>query len=362
MKKKKIVFVFNAIIARCIKRVEEFLDNGYEVEVYAFRRGGESNMQSDNFSISIIGEHDTSMNYLKRALIIRKSLKQLFKKYENKDVVYYFFFFDVASIAYRMCGKPYIYEESDMPYTNIRWEFVRNFLAVIDRDIIRQSLLTTLTSEGFVEYHYGKKYPDNIIVVPNRVNPKLLNIKFEKSEIDINHIRFSYVGGFRYLTTLNFIKFAAKHFPQHTFSIYGNIMRYEEELMALAKMYSNIHVYGTFKNPDDLSSIYSVTDFVLANYNSLSVNAQYAEPNKMYEAIFFSTPIIVSSGTFLERKVKRLGIGYGIDSNNEDSVIELINKINIEDYRIKQNNCLRLPKSYSVNKNPKLFEYLDINM
>ena len=358
MNKKKIVFVLNAIVTRCIKRVEEFIANGYDVDVYAFNRGGEPYVQPKNFQITIIGEHNLTMGILRRSFVIGKSLHTLFKKYKKEDIVYYFFFFDVASIGHLFCKKPYIYEESDMPYTTRGVKSVRRVMAKIDKRVITHSLLTTMTSEGFIDFHYGNHRPENIIVVPNRVNERLLSVTYSETELNINHLRFSFVGGFRYGSTLNFFRVAAEHFPNHSFSVYGNIIRFKEEIEELARKYKNIYLKGRFKNPEDLPLIYSQTDIVLANYDAHSINAQYAEPNKLYESIFFHTPILVSSNTFLAKKVTKLGIGYNIDSYNNDEIISFIRNITEEDIIIKQNKAKMMPKSVSVNKNPELFQYL----
>lgn len=355
---KKIVFVFNAIITRCIKRVEEFIDNGYEVDVYAFGRGQETYVKPQNFNITIIGTHDIHMSYCKRSKIIFQSLRNLFKKYKNEEVIYYFFFFDVASIGHFICNHPYIYEESDMPYTNMGNKLARRMMAVLDRRIIKHSLLTTMTSEGFIEYHYGNNRPTNIVVVPNKVNARLNEYNYSETAVDMQHLRFSFVGGFRYVSTLNFFRYGARHFPQHTFSVYGNVMCFKDEIEKLAAECPNVKLHGLFKNPEDLPQIYGETDLVLANYDAESINAQYAEPNKMYESIYFYTPIIVSSGTFLARKVNKLGVGYDIDSNNEEEVVAFINGLSLNDIRQKINNANSIPREHSVNKNPELFEYL----
>lgn len=357
--KKKIVFVFNAIVNRCIKRVEEFMDHGYEVEAYAFSRGEEAYAQSKMFPIRIIGKHDLSMGYIERAIIIKNSMRELFKKYRHDDIIYYFFFFDVASIGHFFCHKPYIYEESDIPYTRISNPIVLSFMARLDRRIIRKSILTTMTSEGFVEYHFGENKPDNILVVPNRVNERLNQLAYNEVPTDIEHINFSFIGGFRYLSTLNFFKYGAKHFPQHTFSIYGKIMAYKNEIEELAANYDNILIHGSFKNPDDLPAIYGETDLVLANYDASSINARYAEPNKMYESIYFHTPIVVSSGTYIARKVAGLGIGYDLDSNCEKDVIDFISSLTEESIHERKKSAALLPKSFSVNINLELFKYLD---
>ena len=59
---KKIVFVLNAVsLTRCQKRVQEFIDHGYEVDVYGFERGGETYAKPANYEIETIGYHTVSM-------------------------------------------------------------------------------------------------------------------------------------------------------------------------------------------------------------------------------------------------------------------------------------------------------------
>lgn len=69
---------------------------------------------------------------------------------------------------------------------------------------------------------------------------------------------------------------------------------------------NNIFFHGAFKNPIDLPKIYSKIDFIVATYDTTTLNPQYAEPNKIYEAIFFRTPIIVSYNSYLANKVNKL--------------------------------------------------------
>ena len=359
-KKNKIVFVLNAVsIPRCIKRVEEFVSRGYDVDVYAFDRGSDVVTTSKYFEVQIIGKHDISMSYPKRAVVIWDSLKKLFKQYNDQDVIYFLFFFDVAFVGHLISNKPYIYELSDMPYSDIKNSFVRGLFEKADKRIIRHSFLTTLTSEGFIEYLFGDNVPSNYVVVPNRVDKRILDYPYNEEHIDMSHLRFSFVGGFRYRSTLDFLHFAAKNFPQHDFVVDGNIICFEKEIKQLANTYSNIKLNGVFKYPKDIPGIYQRTDVVLANYDADSINAQYAEPNKLYEAMFFHTPIIVSSGTYLAKRVKQLGIGVDVDSSNENEVVSLINCLTKERFVEMQNNCKKIPLAEMVNENPKLFEYIE---
>lgn len=360
MENKKIVFILNNItITRCLKRVNEFIDNGYEVDVYGFEQQiGESYAAPPKFNITVIGKFSRTQSYYSRLKTYYKSLRPLFKKYKGQDVVFYYFFFNIAFAARLSCRRAFIYEESDMPYTNLGNKVLRKFFGVIDKKIIQKSLLTVMTSEGFIDYHFGDERPSNVVVVPNRVNPALSAIAYRRSKTDINHLSFAFVGGFRYTSVLNFATVVAESFPQHDFHVYGIVIENGEALDYLCKKYHNVHFHGKFRNPDDLPSIYEKVDLVVASYDANSINAQYAEPNKMYEAIFFRTPIIVSSNTFLERKVNKLGIGYSVNALNKQEIVSFINGLTEESITDRIQALGRIPQEEAINKNLELFDYL----
>jgi len=360
MNNKKIVFILNNItITRCLKRVSEFIDNGYDVDVYGFEKVGEEGYARPfDFKITTIGSFSRSQSYFERLKIYYKSMRRIFQKYKGQDVVFYYFFFNIALAARLLSKRTYIYEESDMPYTSFRNKLKRKLFAWIDKRIIKKSLLTVMTSEGFIDYHFGGKKPRNIVVIPNRVNPLLLQMPYMPQNPDVNHLSFAFVGGFRYKSVINFATIIAENFPQHEFHAYGVILSNEKELSSLCRKYSNVHYHGKFRNPDDLPSIYEKIDLVLASYDATSINAQYAEPNKMYEAIFFHTPIIVSSNTFLAKKVTRLDIGYHINALDKQEIIAFVNGLTTQsiNHKIKVMNAL--PREYAINRNPELFDYL----
>lgn len=357
---KKIVFILNNItLTRCLKRVSEFIDNGYDVDVYGFEKQGEEGYASPaNFNISVIGVFSRKQSYYERLKVYYKSLKPLFSEYKGQDVIFYYFFFNIAFAARLLCRRPFIYEESDMPYTGLKNKLLRRWLGNIDKRMIKKSLLTVMTSEGFIDYHFGDERPGNIVVVANRVNPLMINLPYQKHDFDIKHLSIAFVGGFRYNSVINFATTIAEHFPQHEFHAYGIILEHGDELKSLCDKYDNVHFHGKFRNPDDLPSIYEKIDLVLASYDATYINAQYAEPNKMYEAIFFRTPIIVSSNTFLAKKVTKLGIGYHINALDKQEIISFVNGLTADDINKKIQALEALPQEYAINKNPELFDYL----
>lgn len=359
MAKKKIVFFINAVtVPRCIKRIEEFIDNGYEVEAYGFDRGGNVHTRPSKFDIKVIGYHNISQSYFERLRIIYKSMKPIIRQYKNQDVLFYYFFYDVAFVGWLLSKKLFIYEESDIPYTGIGNVVLRKLFGRIDRKIISRSLLTVMTSEGFIDFHFGDLRPKNIVVIPNRVSSNIVEFEYYNKSIDINHLKFAFVGSYRYESVLNFTAVIAENYPQHQFHIFGLVVENKNELDQLLQKFSNIHFHGTFKNPDDLPKIYEQINLVLSTYDATSINAQYAEPNKLYESIYFRTPIIVSSNTFLAKKVNRLGIGYDINGLDKEEIKSFVRNLTLEDLMNKQKACESIPKETAINKNVDLFNYL----
>ena len=360
----KVVFILNNItITRCLKRVGEFIDKGYEVEVYGFKKQGEDGYAvPENFKITVLGTFSQEQPYIERLKVYYRSLRPLFKKYKNQNVIFYYFFFNIAFAAKLQCRRPFIYEESDIPYLNVGNKWLRKFFSWSDKRMIQKSLLTVMTSEGFIDYHFGKERPENIVMVPNRVNPAMMRLPYTPKEHDWNHLSIAFVGGFRYKSVLNFATVMGESFPQHEFHTYGNILENGEELKALCEKYNNIQFHGKFRNPDDLPKIYGSIDLVLASYDATSINAQYAEPNKMYEAMFFRVPIIVSKGTFLARKVESLNIGYAINGLNKDDIREFLTNFTKESYENKIKGLNAIPREEAINENPAMFKYLSAKL
>ena len=150
-----------------------------------------------------------------------------------------------------------------------------------------------------------------------------------------------------------------REFPAIDFHVFGNIMENKEVIETLVRECGNVHLHGIFKNPQDMPAVYGQLDLVLATYDATSINARFAEPNKMYESIFFRVPIIVSKRTFLSDKVNRLGIGYAINGLEKDEIRAFLAGLTSESITSKINSLDSIPQEYAVNENQKLFEYLN---
>jgi len=356
---KKIVFILNNIDhPTCKKRINEFKEHEYAVEVYGFSRYEYNLSTRDSNEYNILGSIHNKKYFL-RIFFMFTSIRRLLKAKKNEDFLLYFFGLDIAILASLMTSHKYIFEEMDLVHTYIKNKIIRTSMEKIDKYIIFHSFQTVLTSEGFAKFHFGNIIPGNISIIPNRLSPSILQFPFSTMKsTNISALKIGFVGGIRFKSILFFAEYFVKNYPNNEFHFYGNQQPSVVKKCAELNHYSNCYFHGPFKNPNDLPSIYSNIDLVLSTYDTEFENVKYAEPNKIYESIYFETPIIVSSGTFLSEKVKLLDIGYVIDPLNQTSINDFIEKLSIKDIQQKIANEAKIPKSYCINSNDHLFKKL----
>ena len=328
--KPKIIFLLASISQpRCLKRIRSFIEAGFEVEIYGFDRGVYNiNSYIEGYTINNLGFAPSGSNYLKKTLYARRKINEIFKRNKKTNILYYSFSFDISLIC-KLYNKKYVYEISDLVYGYFQNKFIRDLFTNIDRFLISNSLLTVMTSKGFYDFLCPSKVLKNVIIQPNRVDSYFKKLKRAHKPINVEKLTFSYVGAFRYPNTVfRFAKVIGEKYPQHKFLFFGD-STLTSQVKELAVKYENVKYNGQFKNPDDLPSIYSQIDLVIACYDIQTLNERIAEPNKLYESMFFNKPIIVSKDTFLEKQVvEKFKNGYAIDASNDVNIISFIDSLN----------------------------------
>lgn len=357
MKDKKIIFIMASVSQpRCLKRINSFIEKGYDVKVYGFNRGYYLlNADVQSFEIKDLGMVDNGRNYITKFfyeyIVIRKNV---FAKYDNNSI-YYAFSFDIALICL-LNSKRYIYEISDLVYGYFNI-FLIPLFSTIDRLIVKKSLITVLTSFGFVKYLFKNKKIDNTVVVTNRVNKELRRYYNSPNLFDFKKLKFGYVGAFRYQNTiLRFARIIGEKYPNYEFNFYGD-SPLRDQVIELSNKYKNVHYFGPFVNPNDLNDIYKNIDIVVACYDISTLNEQLAEPNKLYESLCFNKPIIVSKGTYLSERVEQFKCGYAINASTDEEIESLVSNLQVDDLiRIINNINMIEPNEIFDNDSQKLFD------
>lgn len=349
---------------RCIKRIKAVQDAGFQVKVYGF----DSGLYNDSlkvlpFPVERIIKRDKNLGKMQKIRSFVGPIRQILR--ENKrDSLFYLFGYEIASLAYILGCKDYVYEEADVTAARVKNGFVRKMMMALDRRIIKRSFRTVFTSGGFVPYIFPEGAPNGkIVLLPNKLSPFFDEARkkaVSSSEIDVKHVKFAFIGLIRYPNTIvRFARVIGREFPQHEFHFWGDIER-AEFINEETRSYGNVFFHGRFKNPDDLMEIYGQTDISVVCYDTSSGNVRIAEPNKIYESVFFETPIVVSSGTFLAERVKEFGIGYDIDASDDQSICDFVRGLDVEDLVKRVNATKAIPWQTVVDDSTALIEAIRV--
>lgn len=355
MDRIKIIFFVTNLTPRPNRRIQEFIDAGFDCEVFCMSHS--EDIVSPSYQVNYLNENKLSnMSYPKRLLLFSRQIGDVVKRFDRTTTLFYFFSFNTAFVT---LGRKlrFVYEESDMLFDRFKSSFLRRLMIRLNCRIISKSKITVFTSEGFAHFYFKNSIPKNVIFVPNKVDKRCLELPVvNKHETDFNHLKFGFVGSLRYETLRNFAYILIENFPSAQFDFYGRNSDFSDEQIEKLKSTGRIFFHGTFTNPDDLPQIYSELDFVVATYDVSGVNPRYAEPNKLYEAIFFRTPIIVSRDSFLEHKVKELGVGFSVNALDDNDIVSQVNKINPEIYSGFVSKLSLIEKESVITSNEELIQ------
>lgn len=353
-----IVFIVQQLSQpRCIKRIKTFYDAGFPIKVYGFETGVYSdNIKNIDFPIERLIKRSRYDSKRKKVMLFVKTIKQIVKE-NNKNDVFYCFGFDFGLLMRFLCNRKFIYEEADILYTNNKGE-VRKSLMVADKMIVKKSLLSVFTSQGFVDFLFPKTKPSNIALVPNKLN-QFFRGKEELRQAHVvndEHLKFGFVGLIRFKNTIiRFANVIGHNFPQHEFHFYGDPER-EDYITDELKSFPNVFFHGPFKNPVDLESIYSKVDVNVLCYDDSDLGVRLAEPNKYYESTFFCVPMVVSNNTYTSQRVIHDGTGFVINAQSDQSIIEFVKHLGNEMIVKAQKNCLAISSDNLIYQERELLE------
>lgn len=320
----KLIFLLaSAYDPHSLKKVEACKAKGYDVVAYGFCR--DVDVANNKYpQIRLLGTVQ-NRHYLKRIKTVYSNINQVIDYYGN-DAIYYATTFDIALICYLRKVK-YIYGISDIVHSSFP-KLIRNTFILIDRHITRGSCATMLTSPAFSKY---LKFDDRELkkcrYLLNKLNASFSLKKRPCIMKPSLPFTIGFVGYIRYPNTiLKLSEIIGSKYPNYRFEYYGVG---EASIMDIVKRqcqsYPNVIYKGPFKNPDDLDEIYSHIDIVACNYDTRTINERLAEPNKLYEALFYNRPIIVTTETYLAERVKQIGCGIITDNSIDDIMYQLSN-------------------------------------
>ena len=171
-----------------------------------------------------------------------------------------------------------------------------------------------VTSEKYYTYHFEKFFKKDVFVLEN----KLLSQEIKVSDATENKETAKTIIGIvgLLLRKDEYIKLfeTYKNHAEVEIHVHGK-GQYENVVKDYAVKYENIIYFGPYNAFTDTQRIYASLDIIYLIYDihQVSLNNRLALPNKLYECMYYSVPLLCSKDTYLEEKVKEYGVGTSID-------------------------------------------------
>jgi glycosyltransferase involved in cell wall biosynthesis len=178
-----------------------------------------------------------------------------------------------------------------------------------------------VSSPRFGSDYYSKIFEGEIVLLENMPLKKVWE-GFEKEKHVDEVFLIGYVGVLRYKESLYQLvdaveKLAEEGFNLKVFFAGGGMECDVNDVYNRASKKELFEFSGPYEYARDIKKLYSRLDLIYAIYDSANANCQLAMPNKFYESMLSSTPILVAKNTFVGEETERLGIGVTVDLGSE---------------------------------------------
>ncbi len=320
-------------------------DNNIPFEVVFWNRTPKTNSltfsQNENFIYINLKCKDSKIgkvySFFSWAKLVKKIIKQ--RHYSNlillstmPAVLLYF------SLVFNF-GNKYIFDIRD--YT-----FEDNYLfKKIVMSLIKKSSFTTISSKGFLDWlDFSEKIIVNHNITVNNNESSWLPPIF----IENKKVNFAFVGNVRLDMQTEALLHKLKNDPRIDQFFYGRILpscniqsvKDEEKI-------NNLYLMGPFDSADK-KRIFEQVDLINCVYanskddNDIPLGDSTPLPNRLYDALVFMRPIVVSKGTYLAKLVDEYNLGVCINGYSPDARDRIINYINNFDSELFKDGCKRL--------------------
>ncbi|WP_286259784.1 glycosyltransferase [Pseudoalteromonas apostichopi] len=287
-----------------LRKRKSWLKNAFGVcDVYVDPSRGE-HFQAKNEEVDYQALSQAKLSQLKQYDLIYIS--------GAKIVLSFFIQFVILRYIYKV---NLVYEIPDLPlrsHSKFRNSINSVLFYIIVKILFKR---VVITSKAFL-----RKLPSTLdyFECENLPSPSSLASPIVIKKAKERKLTISFVGVIRYLSQMELlIEFASLH-DHIKVKFHGGPDETVNKLKALHDKYGakgDVEFFGKFET-SELAKIYSDTDFIYSVYDSKQDNVKLALPNKLYESIIYSVPLIVSTDTFLHERVLDENNGFGVDSQS----------------------------------------------
>ncbi len=270
---------------------------------------------------------------------------------------------DMALLAWfaRLVSRsaaPLVYEVLDVQRAFLGPSPSARLLRWVERRVLARCRLLVVSSPGFVCHYFqpAQRYRGDWFLLENKIlGPQLRAMQVPQADVlaRVAALRggrwvIGWFGTLRCVESLRMLAAIAEALPDKVL-IYLRGFPTEtglEPFLAVVGRYPNMVYEGEFFSPRDLPTLYSAVDFAWGfDFLDAGGNSDWLLPNRLYDAGYFSVPVLAAARTQTGAHVTNLGLGWTFEAPHAPAVAEFLRRVTAEEVAACRDRIATLPRS-----------------
>ena len=346
--------------ASTLKRVQQFMDFGYSVTVFGFRRERYNTDYQPPWPNVPLG-FTTDARYWHRLSALLHSIPALFANRRTLARTSIFYARNIDQLVLALLARliafsraPITYEVLDIPPILMRRGPVPTFLRAIERLCLRRISLLVLSSPGFHRNYFSavQKYGGAWFLLENKLYPSPSRATPARpSGIGRRPWVVGYFGLIRGEATVDLIARLAHRFRGRVVFKFGGVLTTVEQAKfdAVLRRCPNVVYSGPYLPQQDLERLYRGVDFAWAlDLEHTDHNSRWLMPCRFYEAGYYGVPCLAVHRFEVGNVIEKHRIGWTFDAPLEESLARFFERLTEKDYDLIRTRLAAVPSSMFV--------------
>ncbi len=334
--------------APTLKRAQQFIDHGYAVTVFGFRRERYNTDYKPAWPYIPLGL-TVDGHYAQRLLALLGALPVILRhrKILGLSSVFYARNIDqllLATLARLIAfsNAPLVYEVLDIPDILVRRGFASSLLRTVERLCLRRTRVLVLSSPGFLRGYFApiQRYRGDWFLMENKLHRSIAAVakRPEPAAADGQADRpwvVGYIGLIRGERTFDLMtRLAERLRGRVVFKFHGVLTTVDrDKFHRTIERHPNMVYGGPYLPQQDLETLYRGVDFAWAlDLEHSDHNSRWLLPNRFYEAGYFGVPCLAVRGFEVGDLLEQHRIGWTFDEPLEESLGRFFETLTHSDY------------------------------
>jgi len=344
-----------------LTRARQFIDEGYGVTVFGFRRERYNNAYRPEWPHVLLGA-TADGKYWHRIRALIGAIPALFanRKALKRATVFYARNIDQLLLAFLarlfvLSRAPIAYEVLDVPPILFRRGASATVLRIVERLCLSRTRVLVLSSPGFHRGYYAavQKYRGAWFLLENKLHPSVANLARRVSTTDkridgrINRPWVvGYFGLIRGPETFDLMTRLADRLKDRVVFRFRGVLTTVDQAKfdQVLSSRTNMAYGGPYVPYRDFEELYREVDFAWAlDLEHADHNSRWLLPCRFYEAGYFGVPCLAVHGFEVGSLLERNRIGWTFDTPLEESLVRFFETVSRSDYECVRDRLRNAP-------------------